>query len=150
MKWTVIILSCLIGFLAQSQEINIGKVENKIVLGDLAGNRDLAFGVRNVLEEVVQDAGYDLNPNSNSEITVEILFFDVQKNSLLRILHRHLWLPAIIVSDEIAPRRRLVSVSSTPHWPTLGIDALVVVGCCSPLETCVGERSSTLAHSRCW
>jgi len=82
MKWTVIILSCLIGFLANSQEINIGKVENKIVLGDLAGNRDLAFGVRNVLEEVVQDAGYDLNPNSTSEITIEILFFDVKKNNI--------------------------------------------------------------------
>ena len=82
MKWTVIILSCLIGFLAQSQEINIGKIENKIVLGDLAGNRDLAFGVRNVFEEVVQDAGYDLNPNSTSEITIEILFFDVKKNNI--------------------------------------------------------------------
>ena len=81
MKWTIVILSCLIGFLANSQEINIGKVENKIVLGDLAGNRDLAFGVRNVLEEVVQDAGYDLNPNSISEIT-KILFFDVQKNNI--------------------------------------------------------------------
>jgi len=68
--------------LAQSQEINIGKIENKIVLGDLAGNRDLAFGVRNVLEEVVQDAGYDLNPNSTSEITIEILFFDVKKNNI--------------------------------------------------------------------
>ena len=82
MKWTIVTLSCLIGFLAKAQEINIGKVENKIVLGDLAGNRDLAFGVRNVLEEVVQDAGYDLNPNSISEITVEILFFDVQKNNI--------------------------------------------------------------------
>ena len=82
MKWTVIILSCLIGFLAQSQEINIGKIENKIVLGDLAGNRDLAFGVRNVLEEVVQDAGYDLNPNSTLEITIDILFFDVKKNNV--------------------------------------------------------------------
>ena len=82
MKWTVIILSCLIGFLAQSQEINIGKIENKIVLGDLAGNRDLAFGVRNVLEEVVQDAGYDLNPSSTLEITIDILFFDVKKNNV--------------------------------------------------------------------
>jgi uncharacterized lipoprotein YajG len=68
--------------LAQSQDINIGKIENKIVLGDLAGNRDLAFGVRNVLEEVVQDAGYDLNPNSTSEITIEILFFDVKKKNV--------------------------------------------------------------------
>ncbi len=82
MKWIVIILSCLIGFLAQSQEINIGKIENKIVLGDLAGNRDLAFGVRNVLEEVVQDAGYDLNPSSTLEITIDILFFDVKKTNV--------------------------------------------------------------------
>ena len=80
MKW-ILFLSCLVGFLANGQEVNIGKVDNKIVLGDLAGNRDLAFGVKNVLEEVVQDYGYDLNPNSTNEITVDILFFDVQKNN---------------------------------------------------------------------
>jgi len=81
MKW-ILFLSCLVGFLANGQEVNIGKVENQIVLGDLAGNRDLAFGVKNVLEEVVQDYGYDLNPNSTIEITVDILFFDIQKNSV--------------------------------------------------------------------
>ena len=57
-------------------------MENKIILGQLAGNRDLSFGVQNVLEEVVQDAGYDLNPNSSLEITVDILFFDVKKNNV--------------------------------------------------------------------
>ena len=51
-------------------------------MGKLAGNRDLAFGVRNVLEEVVQDAGYDLNPNSSLEITVDLLFFDVKKKNV--------------------------------------------------------------------
>lgn len=81
MKW-ILFLSCLIGFLANGQEVNIGKVENKIILGDLAGNRDLTFGVQNVLEEVIQDYGYDLNPNSPLEITVDILFFDVQKNNV--------------------------------------------------------------------
>ena len=62
--------------------MKIGNIDNKIILGDLAGNRDLAFGVQNVLEEVVQDAGYDLNPNSSLEITVDILFFDVKKNNV--------------------------------------------------------------------
>jgi len=81
MKW-ILFLSCLVGFLANGQEVNIGKVENKIVIGDLAGNRSFAFGVKNVLEEVVQDMGYDLNPNSPLEITVDLLFFDVQKNNL--------------------------------------------------------------------
>ena len=82
MKWILIALSCLLGFIAIGQDLNISKVENKIALGDLVGNRDLSFGVKNVLEEVVQDYGYDLNPNSSLQITVELLFFDVQKNNV--------------------------------------------------------------------
>jgi len=82
MKLLLFCLSFLLSFLVTAQEVKIGAIENKIVIGDLAGNRDLSFGVKNVLEEVVQDFGYDLNPNSTNEITVDILFFDVQKNSV--------------------------------------------------------------------
>ena len=82
MKLLLFLLSFLLCFTVVGQEVKIGAVENKIQLGDLAGNRDLAFGVENVLEEVVQDAGYDLNPNSSLEITVDILFFDVKKNNV--------------------------------------------------------------------
>ena len=82
MKLLLFCLSFLFSFLVTAQEVKIGAIENKIVFGDLAGNRDLTFGVHNVLEEVVQDYGYDLNPNSTDEITVDILFFDVQKNNL--------------------------------------------------------------------
>ncbi len=78
MRW-IIALTCLVGFLANSQEINIGKIENKIILGNLAGNRDLAFGVKNILEEVLQDVGYDLNPSSTQELTVDILFLMYKK-----------------------------------------------------------------------
>ena len=82
MKLLLFLLSCLFSICVFGQEVKIGNVENKIILGDLAGNRDLSFGVKNVLEEVVQDAGYDLNPNSSLEITVDILFFDVKKNNV--------------------------------------------------------------------
>ena len=82
MRLLLFCLSLLFSFLCVAQEVKIGAIENKIVIGDLAGNRDLTFGVQNVLEEVVQDYGYDLNPNSTNEITVDILFFDVQKNNL--------------------------------------------------------------------
>lgn len=82
MKLLLFLLSFLFSFSLTAQEVKIGSIDNKIILGDLAGNRDLAFGVQNVLEEVVQDAGYDLNPNSSSEITVDILFFDVKKNNV--------------------------------------------------------------------
>lgn len=82
MRLLLFLLSCLFTNIIIGQEIKIGEVQNKIEIGDLAGNRDLAFGVSNVLEEVIQDIGYDLNPNSNLEITVDILFFDIKKSNL--------------------------------------------------------------------
>ena len=82
MKLLLFLLSFLLSFSLTAQEIKIGDVSNEIRLGKLAGNRDLAFGVQNVLEEVIQDSGYDLNPNSSLEITVDILFFDVKKNNV--------------------------------------------------------------------
>ena len=82
MKLLLYLLSFLFGISVIAQEVQIGDVTNKIQLGDLAGNRDLAFGVKNILEEVVQDAGYDLNPNSQLTITVDILFFNVKKNNV--------------------------------------------------------------------
>ena len=82
MRLLLFLLSLLFSYTIIGQELKIGDVQNNIVLGDLAGNRDLAFGVKNVLEEVVQDYGYDLNPNSNNLLEVELLFFDVQKNNM--------------------------------------------------------------------
>lgn len=82
MRLLLFLLSLLFGFSVVAQEVKLGDVKNEIILGDLAGNRDLAFGVKNVLEEVIQDAGYDLNPNSPLEITVDLLFFDVKKNNV--------------------------------------------------------------------
>lgn len=82
MKLLLFLLSFLFGLTVTGQEIKIGTISNQIVLGDFAGNRDLAFGVRNVLEEVTQDMGFDLNPNSSLEITVDLLFFDVKKNNV--------------------------------------------------------------------
>ena len=82
MKLLLFLLSFLFGFSVVAQEVKIGNVTNKIQLGDFAGNRDLAFGVQFVLEEVVQDAGYDLNPTSELSIDVDLLFFDIQKNSI--------------------------------------------------------------------
>lgn len=82
MRLLITLLCLLLCFCVFGQEVKIGDVNNKIILGDLAGNRDLAFGVRNVLEEVVQDAGLDLNPSSPLNINVDILYFDVQKNNV--------------------------------------------------------------------
>ena len=66
-----------------SQEtIKIEKVTNNIVMGAFAGNRNLAFGVKNILEEVIQDQDFYLDNNSPRSIKVELLYFDVKKNNM--------------------------------------------------------------------
>lgn len=82
MRKLMVLLCLVFCIFSYSQELNVADVANNIELGDLAGNRDLSFGVKNVLEELVQDYGYDLNPKSPNNLSVELLYFDVQKNAL--------------------------------------------------------------------
>ena len=65
-----------------SQEINIASIQNNIQIGALANNRELVFGVKNILEEAVQQKGYEINPKAEKSIEVEILYFDVKTNSM--------------------------------------------------------------------
>lgn len=52
-------------------------VENQVKIGKLAGNRNLAFGVKNILEEYLQEKGYDLSPNAPYKLKVNIVYLDV-------------------------------------------------------------------------
>ena len=67
---------------AQQDVIQIGEVNNQIKLGPFAGNRDLAFGVQNLLEEIVQDKGLDLSPKADIILNVDLLYFDVKKTNI--------------------------------------------------------------------
>ena len=80
MRYAIAISNILFTFLVNAQVINT-EVNNKIVYGDLAGNRDISFGVKNILDELVQDQGYDLYENSESVLLVDLLYFDVIRKS---------------------------------------------------------------------
>lgn len=55
----------------------VESVTNEVKMGKLAGNRNLAFGVKNVLEEFLQEKGYDLSPESAYKLKVQIIYLDV-------------------------------------------------------------------------
>jgi hypothetical protein len=64
-------------------------VQNSIKLGDLAGNRKIEFGVANIIEEVMQEKGYSLNPSSKNIIFAELIYMDVLKTkSNLSVFHK--------------------------------------------------------------
>lgn len=77
------LISLLFGISVFAQQsIKIGDIKNNIVMGPLAGNRDLAFGIKNILEEVIQEKGYDLDPQSQKILTIDILYFDVKSTNM--------------------------------------------------------------------
>ena len=88
MKSKLLIL-LLIGSFSYAQGITIGSIKNNIQIGSLAGNRDLAFGIKNILDEVIQEKGYDLILNSDRVLSVEILYFDVKTTSMQLALYNN-------------------------------------------------------------
>jgi hypothetical protein len=61
----------------ESEHIWVEGVENQVKIGKLAGNRNLAFGVKNILEEYLQEKGYDLAPDAPYKLKVNIVYLDV-------------------------------------------------------------------------
>ena len=59
------------------EHIWVESVENQVKIGKLAGNRNLAFGVKNILEEYVQEKGYDLSQSAQYKLKVNIVYLDV-------------------------------------------------------------------------
>ena len=55
----------------------VESVENQVKIGKLAGNRNLGFGVKNILEEYLQEAGYDLTESAQYKLKVNIVYLDV-------------------------------------------------------------------------
>ncbi len=55
----------------------VESVTNEVKIGKLAGNRKLEFGVKNILEEYLQEKGYDLAPSATQKLKVSIIFLDV-------------------------------------------------------------------------
>ena len=58
------------------EHIYVQNVTNLVKVGKLAGNRNLEFGVKNVLEEYLQDKGYNITPEAQFYLDVDILYLD--------------------------------------------------------------------------
>ena len=61
----------------ESKQIFVKSVTNQVIIGKLAGNRKLEFGVKNILEEYLQDKEYNISSSAQNKITVDIVYLDV-------------------------------------------------------------------------
>jgi hypothetical protein len=101
------------------EHIWVQSVTNKVVIGKLAGNRNLEFGVKNVLEEYLQEKGLNLSPDAEQKIKVEIIYLDVlttKKN--VSVFHKNeqevvIRLKGILYKDGIKEKEVIVEESSS-------------------------------------
>lgn len=73
-----------------AQEVKVGNVSNKIVLGPLKGSQELTFGVKYLTNQILQYEGYTVSDNAETVVDIEFLFFDVKKTSVqLAVMSRN-------------------------------------------------------------
>jgi len=71
-------------------------------MGKFAGNRNLAVGVRNILEELLMDLDYDLSDQANQQINIRLVFFDIKDiGTNIGIFHKDVALTQIIAIGEL-------------------------------------------------
>lgn len=92
MKQILFLFLLAIPVLGFSQtKVFVNTVKNSVRIGPMTGNQNLSFGVKNILQDIVQEKGYDLVPKESAELflDVEIVFMDQQKTATnVSIFHK--------------------------------------------------------------
>lgn len=92
----------------QDKLIKVGEVTNELRMGKFAGNRNLAMGVRNILEELLLDLDYDLSDQAEQKINVRLVFFDVKNiGKSVGFLHKDIAQTQIIAIGELQKGKKV-------------------------------------------
>lgn len=92
-KCVFLLFFTLLSYISNAQTIFVEPVVNNIRIGSLAGNRNLAFGVKNIIQEIISDKDslslVEDKTKSEYTIQVELIFFDiVNSNSGFSVMHK--------------------------------------------------------------
>jgi hypothetical protein len=86
MKFGIFLFSMLLSLNVLGQKtVYVNSVLNSVKVGYLANNKQLELGVKNVLEEALQDKGYELVADkwdATYLIDVEIVYFDYEQTKM--------------------------------------------------------------------
>mgnify|MGYP003346553910 FL=1 len=113
LRGTFIMLFIILCVSSYSQSIFIDSVRNIIPTGPLTANKNLSFGVKNILAEVLQDKGLDLLPKKEEGqfyLVTEIYFFDIiQTNAGVSVFKKQNNTTALGIKGNIYKDGKLIS-----------------------------------------
>ena len=118
--FTAILISLYSIVAAQPVTVYVGTVTNRVKMGPLTGNKNLAFGVKNVAEEAILDKGHDLNNDSSAfRLDLEIIYFDIQQTSTgVSVFHKTenetiIRIKGILYTNEKKPKEYIATGKSS-------------------------------------
>jgi hypothetical protein len=113
----------------EPKEIYVSSVNNYVKIGKLAGNRNLEFGVKNILEEYLQEKEYNLSPLASNRLDVDIVYLDMlTTKSSVSVFHKNsnevvIRLKGYLYKDGIKVKEVMIEESSSEiSMSTLIID----------------------------
>jgi len=74
-----------------NSKVSVNNVKNSVRMGPMTGNANLTMGVKNIIQEVLQDKGYSLVNKEEADlfVEVEIVYMDQQKTATnVSIFHK--------------------------------------------------------------
>jgi uncharacterized lipoprotein YajG len=89
----LLLLLCPLFVLSQEakSKVSVNTVKNSVRMGPMTGNLNLTMGVKNIIQEVLQDKGYSLVNKEDADlfVEVEIVYMDQQKTATnISIFHK--------------------------------------------------------------
>jgi uncharacterized lipoprotein YajG len=74
-----------------NSKVSVNTVKNSVRMGPMTGNANLTMGVKNIIQEILQDKGYSLVNKEEADlfVEVEIVYMDQQKTATnVSIFHK--------------------------------------------------------------
>jgi uncharacterized lipoprotein YajG len=127
----ILIILLLFHIYSQGQDIYIDSIKNNIPTGPITANKNLGFGMKNILGEALQEKGYNLTSEKNLSalsLTVEIYFFDiVQTNAGVSVFKKQNNTTVIGIKGNLYKNGKLINSKKVEEASTEVVIANLII-----------------------
>lgn len=131
MRKLILIILLLFHIYSQGQDIYIDSIKNNIPTGPITANKNLGFGMKNILGEALQEKGYNLTSEKNLSalsLTVEIYFFDiVQTNAGVSVFKKQNNTTVIGIKGSLYKEGKLINSKKVEEASTEVVIANLII-----------------------
>ena len=102
------VYSYIVDPMQETKAVFVSKVDNNIKIGKFTNNRSLAFGAKNILQEILQDKDFVIVESAESAdliFSAEILYFDVNRTKRnISVFHSDVEETLVIIKGKLTDK----------------------------------------------